>query len=100
MSDNTLNPGSFYYWPKESIVFYDAATDRHMMLNLENSGWYLWLFYRHFDGQWVSLRRATEQDIAIIHNALVNHANHLEAMLNHGLVAERIADMTTRGRGL
>jgi hypothetical protein len=42
-----------------------------MMLNLEEgSGWYMWLFYRHPDGQWVSLRKANEQDVNAINAAM------------------------------
>ena len=42
--------------------FYDQASERQMLLKK----WHddnLWLFYKHPDGQWVSLRKATDDDL-------------------------------------
>ena len=49
--------------PKKSKRFWDEASQREMMLNLDEGGWYGWLFYRHPDGEWVSVRKATEQEL-------------------------------------
>lgn len=47
--------------------FYDAGLCRELLL-IEDlaSGWNGWLCYRHPDGQWVTLRKATEDDLAKI----------------------------------
>ena len=50
--------------------FYDLAKDRQMILADEGE-WSGWLFYKHPDGQWVSLRKATDADIAAITKQLV-----------------------------
>lgn len=47
------------------LVFYDKASNRTMMIVSEDEpresirGW---LLYRHPDGQWVTLRKATDDD--------------------------------------
>jgi len=48
--------------------FYDAASERHMIL-VEEGSWRGWLAYQHPDGQWASLRVATEEDLAVIEAA-------------------------------
>ena len=50
--------------------FYDLAKDRQMIL-CDEGAWSGWLFYQHPDGQWVSLRKATDADIASITKQLV-----------------------------
>ncbi len=65
------------------IEFYDATTGLTMKYaypEKENGGWGGWLFYKHPDGQWVSLRKATDDDLGRI-NAAVATAYHEEA--NH-----------------
>ena len=47
--------------PPDAIEFYDAASGRQMMLG--TWGDEKWMFYKHPDGQWVSLREATDDDI-------------------------------------
>lgn len=52
------------YEPK-GIRFFDRRNDREMLLvgdDEPQAGWRGWLFYRHPDGQWVSLRKATDED--------------------------------------
>lgn len=50
------------YEPK-GVKFFDKATDREMLLVADDSpNWSGWLCYRHPDGQWVSLRKATKDD--------------------------------------
>lgn len=44
------------------LEFYDAKQGL-MKLDYWSNGEEPWLFYRHPDGQWVSLRRATKDDI-------------------------------------
>lgn len=60
-----------HFTPK-GTSFYDQASQREMMLCTDKfSGWYMWLLYKHPDGQWVSLRKATQQDIDIISEAVI-----------------------------
>lgn len=58
-----------HYQP-EGVRFYDRATRREMLLVVDDSretdGW---LCYKHPDGQWVTLRKATESDRATIEGA-------------------------------
>lgn len=54
-----------HYTPKERIEFFDVVSNREMMLAEFHSGG-LWLFYKHPDGQWVSLRQATLADITLL----------------------------------
>ena len=49
------------------IEFYDANSDRNMILVQEGS-WSGWIAYKHADGQWATLRKATEEDLAKIKN--------------------------------
>lgn len=45
------------------LPFVDLATGQSMRLYMDtSSGWDLWLFRRGPDGQWVSVRKATEKD--------------------------------------
>ena len=49
--------------------FYDQRSDREMMLvgcEEPQAGWRGWILYRHPDGQWVSLRKATDADRAAL----------------------------------
>ena len=50
--------------------FYDLAKDRQMIL-CDEGEWSGWLFYQHPDGEWVSLRKATDADIAAITKQLI-----------------------------
>ena len=43
------------------IEFLDCISQRKMKL-VTDGEWKGWIVYRHPDGQWVSLRRATEED--------------------------------------
>ena len=50
-------------WEPQGTRFWDAASDREMLLVDEpERDFDGWLCYRHPDGQWVSLRKATEED--------------------------------------
>jgi len=49
------------YQPK-GVVFFDNISKREMMLVAEGESFARWLCYRHPDGQWVSLRKATDED--------------------------------------
>ena len=54
------------------------ANGREMMLVLTDEprkDMHGWLLYRHPDGQWVSLRKATDADISAISQA-VSNAHH------------------------
>lgn len=62
------------YEPK-GIKFYDKGSSREMMFVYEGE-WADWIFYKHPDGQWVSLRKATDEDQLAIDNA-VSRAYHL-----------------------
>jgi hypothetical protein len=46
----------------KGIKFFDAASNREMILVAEPAHLKGWLCYRHPDGQWVSLRKATEEE--------------------------------------
>lgn len=47
------------------FVFYDANSMRKLML-VEHGVMAGWLCYKHPDGQWVTLRKATEDDLGRI----------------------------------
>lgn len=47
----------------EGIRFFDAASKHEMILVAEGEPFAGWLCYRHPDGQWVSLRKATQDDL-------------------------------------
>jgi len=57
-----------HFQPEPNIQFYDAATQKEMML-ADFHGEPAWLFYKHVDGQWVSLRKATTDDVMKIVDA-------------------------------
>jgi hypothetical protein len=55
------------------------ANGKEMMLVTDDEpqkSWHGWLMYRHPDGQWVSLRKATDADLAAINKAVVE-AHHV-----------------------
>jgi hypothetical protein len=49
------------YEPK-GVRFYDVVSKRELLLVAEGEPYAGWLCYRHPDGQWVTLRKATEDD--------------------------------------
>ena len=51
------------------LYFYDQASDRMMKLEWWGTPKQLWIFYQHPDGQWVSLRVATSDDIQRLNRA-------------------------------
>jgi hypothetical protein len=59
------------------LNFYDNKSKRRM--KLVYSGHYLagWILYKHPDGQWVTLRKATEADLNTINSAVIQ-ALHAE----------------------
>lgn len=64
------NENDMAYEPK-GIQFFDAISNRQMLLVAEGEPFAGWLCYRHPDGQWVSLREATNADRAKLASALV-----------------------------
>jgi hypothetical protein len=56
----------FYANDKEMMLVTDDETRKDM---------HGWLLYKHPDGQWVSLRKATDADLAAINKAVVE-AHH------------------------
>jgi hypothetical protein len=62
------------------IEFFDAATSRRMKYVYPGSSHWTagWLLYKHPDGQWVTLRKATRDDIAAISGAVVEAHHHAE----------------------
>lgn len=48
----------------DGVRFYDAASGRNMVLVADGAPMGGWLHYRHPNGQWVSLRKATDDDRA------------------------------------
>lgn len=59
------------------LRFHDATSDREMLLVYEPHALAGWICYRHADGPWVTLRRATEDDKAEISRVVVK-AHHGE----------------------
>lgn len=54
------------YRPK-GIEFYDKGSDRQMIfVDKEDERYAGWIFFKHPDGQWVTLREATEEDKLIL----------------------------------
>ena len=53
------------------IEFFDAASQRHMKLVTGGGSFEGWIVYKHPDGQWVTVRRATEEDRARLAEAAV-----------------------------
>jgi hypothetical protein len=58
------------YEPK-GVRFFDGASRREMLLVDDGERYGGWLCYRHPDGQWVTLRKATDDDRARIFGATV-----------------------------
>ena len=57
--------------------FFSQSRKQEMMLVQDDSSeWNGWLVYKHPDGQWVSLRKATDADISELANA-ISEAHHL-----------------------
>lgn len=65
-TEATVEPGG--------LKFFDVATNREMVL-IYHDAWAGWIAYKHPDGQWVTLRKATDDDIARI-NGAVSAAHH------------------------
>jgi len=63
---NQDNAGKTYQ--PEGDTFFDAASGREMLLASEGS-FSGWLCFKHPDGQWVTLRKATEEDLQKIEEA-------------------------------
>lgn len=61
-----------------SVTFFDQGSNREMkyVYLASKSSWAGWLLYKHpHSGDWVSLRKATEDDIKRINKAVVE-AHH------------------------
>lgn len=60
------------FTPQPSLEFFDDNSGRQMLyVYLDAPQWSGWLFFKHPDGHWVSMRKATEQDVAAINKAVV-----------------------------
>lgn len=59
------------------LEFYDWASDRMMKYVYPDTPHWCagWILYKHPDGQWVTLRKANEEDLAKINVAVVE-AHH------------------------
>jgi hypothetical protein len=56
----------------KGIRFYSQSRKQEMLLVSDDAkAWAGWLCYRHPDGQWVSLRKATSEDRGELDNAIV-----------------------------
>lgn len=63
------------YCQAVGIEFYDAASQRRMKL-IGTGPWNGWIAYKHPDGQWVTLRRATDDDRKQLAQALLESRRH------------------------
>lgn len=59
------------------LEFYDGASKRRMKLVYEGHWAAGWIVFKHPDGQWVTLRKATEADLDTINSALIK-AHHAD----------------------
>ena len=78
MSDN--------YEPR-GMVFYDAASERDMMIVADNeprTEMRGWILYRHPDGQWVTLLKATDADRRAIGDALARFQDAIKTVCRLG----------------
>lgn len=60
------------------LEFYDAARQRTMKYVYPDTPHWTagWILYKHPDGQWVTLRKATDADIAAVNKAVVEAYHH------------------------
>lgn len=61
------------------LEFFDNATKKRMKYVYPDSKHWAagWILYKHPDGQWVTLRKATQQDIERISQAVIE-AHHAD----------------------
>lgn len=52
------------------VKFFSVSRNQECML-CQSGAWSGWILYKHPDGQWVSLRKATDKDMADLHNAAI-----------------------------
>ena len=59
------------------LEFYDAATNRTMKYVYPDTPHWTagWILYKHPDGQWVTLRKATDADVTALNKAVIG-AHH------------------------
>lgn len=59
---------SMEHFDPPGTLFYDTASRREMKLVYEDAGHWTagWLLYRGADGQWVTLRKATDSEVLFI----------------------------------
>jgi hypothetical protein len=62
------------------LEFFDLASQRMMKYVYPDTRHWTagWILFQHPDGQWVTLRKATDQDVEVINRAVVA-AHHGEA---------------------
>lgn len=78
------------------LEFHCNGHQRRMMLKDWGKDGEWWLFYQHPDGQWVSLRKATEDDVRAILCEMVESYGHRtltleeEALQKHGITLDTI----------
>ena len=65
------------YADPAGLEFYDARSERWMKYVYPDTPHWTagWILYKHPDGQWVTLRKATDDDIAVMNRA-VSEAHH------------------------
>ena len=74
------------------LTFFDQVSGRDMRYVYPDTPHWAagWLLYRHPEGQWVTLRRATEEDVARLSSAVVtaHHDRHDEEDMAAARAAE------------
>lgn len=88
----------------EGFRFWDNANQREMLLvDNDGSAYHGWLCYLGADGQWVTLRKATEDDLARIEEAKAARAGRsswpIAQSANEGTVTCKGCDVTTTNTG-
>ena len=59
------------------LEFFDTATKKRMKYVYPDSPhWTGWILYKHPDGQWVTLRKATYADVGSISQAVIESKLH------------------------
>lgn len=77
MSDRPISDRPVMDLDPVGLEFYDNAAKRRMKYVYPDSKHWTagWLLYKHPEGQWVTLRRATEADIRQLNKAVIE-AHH------------------------
>lgn len=70
------------------VRFWDVGQHRELLL-VEVGPWAGWICYRNVDGQWVSLREATEEDLRRLHQARVDRERMTQLKIAQAMLACR-----------